>query len=46
MRKPVAVEIIHVWSLACAQAVAVGLAIATAALWILYLGGRLPELPV
>ena len=46
MRKPDPVEIVAIAVPVLAEAAAVGLAVCTAALWILYFAGRLPELPV
>lgn len=46
MRKPDRTEIVAVFVPVLAEFIAVALAVATAALWILHLGGRLPELPV
>lgn len=40
------VELVAIAVPVLAEFIAVGLAVCTAALWILYLGGRLPELPV
>lgn len=46
MRNPDPVELVAVYVPVLAQFIVVSLAVCTAALWILYLGGRLPELPV
>lgn len=45
MKRPEPTEIVAVFAPVLAEFVAVALAVFTAALWILYLGGRL-ELPV
>jgi hypothetical protein len=46
MNRPDPVELVAIFVPVLAEAAAVILAVCTAALWILYLGGRLPELPV
>lgn len=45
MRKTDPVEIVAIAVPVLAEFIAVGLAVCTAAIWILYLGGHLPELP-
>jgi hypothetical protein len=46
MRDREPVELVAIFVPVLAEFIAVGLAICTAALWILYLSDRLPELPV